>query len=413
MAKQGLLESIINHYLESPDFNGYPLRNIESYDTQELEKLISDELVEAVSFDDCLNPYIKALDFQLSFITQKLNISEKKEKTVLYPTRKALSEVTGTQAKPYMSELMHGEPQLKIIYFNPQIVVMYINNPQYNHCFYGYRGNISVKEEFYSLQSGTTEYIGDYGIAYSREGKPYRAVGVYLYDLYRLSEQQQMRWKSFELPDQANYVINKRFLEETLNVEWTDDIWIFDALLVEMEIVNNCCRAIGIPEMFKKIYPIGDYDRPIGYITIFMPTKKYYNDFIMALEKLLINNLNTETFLTSGPYIRPATKYNSEEKEKGTLALLSEWITQNTTPKDNIKKYIVNPLWEIRKIRQKPAHKLDVDEYNLDYITKQIDIIKGAYTAIELIRVRLSRHPNCKDVIIPKSISEPDHVITY
>lgn len=195
--------------------------------------------------------------------------------------------------------------------------------------------------------------------------------------------------------------------------EWLDEIWIFDALLLEMETINAMCKAINIPAMFKKTYSVDEDSRPIGYTTILLPTKKNFYDFINVLEKLIINNLDSKTFTSESFAIRQVNGFCDDGKEKGTLVLLSEWLYENTSPKDIIDECIILPLKFIRKARQHPAHELDVDEYNLDYYTKQTDIIKTAYIAIAAIRLRLSKHPRCLRVVVPKPLQNPDNIMTY
>lgn len=414
MENKELLDSIVDYYLTSPDYNGLPLVSLDGYNANDLDDLICKGMVEAVSFDDCLNPHIRRFDFQITTEIQIRNLRQKgADEVVLFPTKKALSSAVVDPSEPYSSELKRGEAQLKMIFFDPQIIVVYITNPRYINFFYGHRGYISMREEYYDPEKDKGELVGDYAVAYKYGDKPERAIGVSLRELGNLSSRQQMRWKSFELPEQSNYVVNKRYAEEMLNGEWSNETWIFDALLDEMGIINTLCEAIGIPPMFLKTYSRFEEERPIGYITLLVPTKRYFYEFIVSLEKLLISNLNPKTFTTEGPHVRPVYKLDSDGKEKGTLALLSDWMISNTSPKDNIDEFITGPLRKIRKTRQMPAHRLDVDDYNLDYITDQVDIIKTAYTAIGAIRLRLSKHPNCRGIIKPMTNSDLDNIITY
>lgn len=414
MDKKELMDSIVDYYLTSPDFNGISLVRLNGYNTNDLEDLIRDGMVEAVSDRDCLNPFIRRFNFNVPVATQIANIRhEGVGVVVLYPTKDALINTTVDPTKPYSAELKRGEAQLKMIFFDPQIVVMYITNPRYVNFFYGHRGYISKREEYYDPDNDQGELVGDYAIAYKYGEKPERAIGVALRELGNLSSRQQMLCKGFELSEQSKYVVNKRYAKEMLNGEWSNETWIFDALLDEMAIINTLCEAIGIPPMFLKTYSRFEEERPIGYITLLVPTKRYFYEFIVTLEKLLISNLNPKTFTTEALYIRPVYKLDSDGKEKGTLTLLSDWMISNTSPKDNIDEFITAPLRKIRKTRQLPAHKLDVDDYNLDYITDQVDIIKTAYTAIGAIRLRLSKHPNCRGIIKPMTNSDLDNIITY
>ena len=127
MGNAEVLEAIVTRYLDSPDFKGLPLAELGDFDTQELVNLISDELVEAVSFDDCLNPYIRAYYLRVSLESQIANVKERREGTVLYPSKKALLSAPKNPAEPYLEELIKGEPQNKIIFFKPEIIMIYLN----------------------------------------------------------------------------------------------------------------------------------------------------------------------------------------------------------------------------------------------------------------------------------------------
>jgi len=413
MSNKGLLEVITKYYITSRDFNGLPMNSLQNFVMIDLEKLISDGFVEAVSFEDCLNPFIRAYEYNIKTEDQIQNVRIRKNSTVLFPTKKALTRIVTSTSKPYTAMLEKGEIQYKIIFFEPQIIELYSTNPQYINHFFGYRGLISVHEEHYNAEGGTNEYIENYGMAYKYGEKVDRAIGVFLRDISRLSDKQQKRWESYEVHDQTSCVVAQRFVRELVYGEWLDDIWIFDALLLEMETINVMCKAMDIPAMFKKFYSVDEDARPIGYTTILLPTKRNFYDFINVLEKLIINNLDSQTFTSEGFAIRHVNKFNDDGKEKGTLVLLSEWLYENTSPKDIINECIILPLKFIRKARQHPAHELDVDEYNLDYYTKQTDIIKTAYGAIAAIRLRLSKHPRCFNVVVPKPLQNPDNIKTY
>lgn len=58
MNKTELLEYIISFYLYSSDFNGAPIYNIENYNQADMFDLIDDGLVETISENEAINPYI-------------------------------------------------------------------------------------------------------------------------------------------------------------------------------------------------------------------------------------------------------------------------------------------------------------------------------------------------------------------
>lgn len=51
-----------------------------------------------------------------------------------------------------------GEAQFQIVYFNIEILERYINNPKYLIIDYGYRGEICLKDEYWS-EDQESEYV--------------------------------------------------------------------------------------------------------------------------------------------------------------------------------------------------------------------------------------------------------------
>lgn len=60
-------------------------------------------------------------------------------------------------------------------------------------------------------------------MAYERDNpKINRAVAVFVRDLSRLSSNTQMRWKSYELPNQNEYVVEAGFYKNEILGEFVD-----------------------------------------------------------------------------------------------------------------------------------------------------------------------------------------------
>jgi len=90
MENNGLLKTVIDYYLESADFNGLPIYQIENYDVNKMAKLIEDGFIEAISEKDVLNPHIRGFDLNLSIEHQIKNAQSTDSHTCFYPTEKAL-----------------------------------------------------------------------------------------------------------------------------------------------------------------------------------------------------------------------------------------------------------------------------------------------------------------------------------
>lgn len=199
--KEKLLNEVINFYLGSSSFNGLPIYDIDDYDIEAMVELINEGMVEAISEKDVLNPHIKGFELGLSKKHQIENAKDVDSHTCFYPTDKALEKVKVDYQRPYTALMQNGKAQFDIIFFDVEILERYNNNPRFLIMDNGYRGCISVKDEFYE-ESGENEYIKDYGMAYIDGEKLNRAIGVFVIDLAKLSPRIQMLWKGFELEDQ-------------------------------------------------------------------------------------------------------------------------------------------------------------------------------------------------------------------
>lgn len=314
--KKKLLKEIINFYLNSGRFNGLPIYEIDEYDAEIMAELINEGMVEAISERDVLNPHIKGFELALSKEHQIENAKNVNSYTCFYPTEKALENVEVDYQRPYTALMQNGKAQFDIIFFDVEILERYNNNPKFLIFDNGYRGCISIKDEFYD-ESGENEYIKDYGMAYIDGEKLNRAIGVFVIDLVRLSPRIQMLWKGFELENQKNCKINAGFIENLLEGRWVTQHWIFHALLEEMRIINAQCEKMELPNLFLHVYGIGYNEMPEGYRSILLPTIKNYYDFVLVMEKLIVHNISIKTFQKDSLCIEKIERKDENGKDKG------------------------------------------------------------------------------------------------
>ena len=413
MDKETVLNEIISFYLESHDFNGLPVYNMKFYDYDILCELIDEGLVIVLSDKEVLNPHIKSFDFDIPLDRQKENVSSKVNYSVLYPTEKALESIPPDHAKPYSDLLQKGEEQFKIIYFDIEILERYNNNPKFLIMDNGYRGDIYVKDEFSEDETLVSEYIKNYGMAYIEGDILDRAVGVFVCDLAKLSSQKQMMWKGFELLDQTKCQISPGFVKNLIRGEWVDEIWIFHALIEEMKIINEQCEHMKIPKLFNKTFGTHYSEMPEGYRNILLPTLKNYYDFVLVLEKIVVHNISYKTFQKDALFIRSIERKDESGKDKGSLAMLEEWLIKNIRTPEDISEIIIKPLKNIRQIRQKPAHELISNQYDVMLYRKQLDLMSETYAAIRAIRLFFSNHPLAKDVEVPEYLLTGHDIANY
>ncbi len=413
MKKETVLNEIIKHYIRSHDFNGLPVYNMKYYDYNILCELIDEGLIEVLSEKEVINPHIKGFDLNIPANRQKENIFNKENYSVLYPTRKALESIPLDYTKPYSVLMQKGEKQFKIIYFNIEILERYVNNPKFVIMDNGYRGNIYVKDEYIDDKAIEDEYIKDYGMAYIDGKDLERAVGVFVCDLAKLSSQKQMLWKGFELPNQRKCKINAGFVDNLIKGEWVMETWIFHALIEEMKVINEQCEHMGIPKLFNKTFGIHYSEMPEGFRNILLPTLKNYYDFVLVLEKIIVHNISYKTFQKDTPHIRGIDRKDESGKDKGSLGMLEEWLSKNIRTQENLTVLIIKPLRNIRTIRQKPAHELISNQYDVTLYQKQFDLINDTYTAIRAIRLFFANHPLAKDVKIPEHLISGTDIVNY
>jgi len=411
--KEKILKIITDYYLNSGDFNGFPLYYFDKNYTDLICQLIDEGKVEVLSSAFVINPHIKAFRLNIDKEEQKKEVINNGDSVVLYPTEKYLKELNLNSEKPFTKMLLEGQGQLKIVFFKIEILETYFQDPRYKVFWYDYRGSIVVSDEFYD-ENLESEYIKDFGLGYHKE-KLYeeRVVGVFLGDLAELSLNAQLKWKANYLENQQDYFINDGFYKNLILGEWVDEVSIYDAILDEMIIINKMCENMGIPHLFRKTYEPHTFEKPEDYRIMFLPTLKNYYSFVLVLEKIIIHNINYKTFITTAKYIKPVERKDGKGNLKHSLNMMSEWLKQNISTNEDIDKLIINPLKSIRKIRQVPAHEIYSNQYDKLLYKKQNEIILETYKAIRSIRLFFANYPGNQDIEIPEYLITGEKIRIY
>lgn len=406
-----VLQEIINYYLQSQDFNGLPIYRMENYNKEVLFKLIDNDFIEVISEREVLNPHIRGFSLNIPKKIQKENVSDKKSHSCLYPSEKALEDIEVDYNRPYTTLMQKGKEQFDIIFFNIEILERYINNPKFVIMDGGYRGTIYMHDEY--EEEDNSDYIKDYGMAYS-DGEVFkRAVGVFLIDLTNLSPKIQMLWKAFELDNQDNYKINSGFVRNLIYGEWTTDYWIFHALIDEMKIINKQCQTMEINPLFSQTYGTHYSEIPEGYRNILLPTMKNYYDFVLVLEKMFVHNISIKAFQKDSFLIEKIDRRNEKGEIKGSLTMLSEWLNKNIKTYISIDETIISPLKKIRKIRQIPAHQLTDNSFDVSLYNKQNELVIETYKSIRFIRLLFSNHPATESIKIPDYLFTGENIVIH
>lgn len=404
---QKILDKVIKKYIESDDFNGYPVSCLKKQFGLNNEKaktvihdLIKSRHIDVMFGDIHPNAHIKAFsDTTAEKQIDTLKELEFSEDFCLYPSKETLAKTKSLNdysQEPYRKQLATGCGQFDFCVFDLSVLECYRNDPRYYYQVNFISGKISVTNEHFESKSMAEHdkiVLETFGFAYDKDLN--RAVAVFLRYLYRLSPEHQQRWKGKELS--GSYHLNPDYLNNSMGY-WTQlKMPIFEAFNKEMITINEMAQLIGKPPLFKNTYQNNDYDKSFGFLL--RPTQFAFNDFVLLLDKLMSDNLNHDFFNQDldlkEDHLRKDGKV--EVIKKGTIVLLREWLNLYFNPKDpEPLELMLSTFKKVRKLRQKPAHSIQEDEFNQKYLKDQRLLIDEAYDAVRTLRLVLAGHPEVK-----------------
>lgn len=414
MNKSELLQKIVEYYLKSGSYNGVPLYTIGNDTNTEnlLCQLVDDGEIEILSENEAINPHIKAFDIVIDKECQKKYIRDSSAFSVAYPSEQALRATDIDSTMPYTGMLRKGMKQFEIIFFDIEILERYANNPKFLIMDYGYRGSIYPEDQYLEDDGIDSEYVKNYGMAYIDGPVFKRAIGVFVYDLSKMTAKKQQLWRAFELQNKCH--IHPGFVKNLIIGEWVTEMWVFHAIIDEMKAINSLCEAMNIPPLYNHTYGTHFSEMPEGYRNILLPTKKNYYDFVLVIEKMLVHNISYKTFTVDGSNVKSVERQDNNGANKGSLQMLEEWLCLNTTESlEDIQRVIVSPLKKVRKVRQVPAHELTSNEYDVKYYTEQFNLINDLYCSLASIRNLLSTNPVTKGVKLPDYLTDGTQIVNY
>tara|TARA_R110001583_G_scaffold78317_2_gene212361 strand:- start:1230 stop:2564 length:1335 start_codon:yes stop_codon:yes gene_type:complete len=416
---------VFSFFCDSSDYNGIPLRQVSedlNLDYEESIDLIK-ELVksEIVSIQSSTNPHIigfkhHPVESQLDILEHAKSIKVEKqpfgnfelaiEQTeypiCLYPTPKYAKEnrdIDNYGYAKYSVELALSEPQMSFRFFETDILERYSNEPRFDFEFNDFSGQISCKYDDEGnpiLREEDQIFLKSFGLGFDSTGA--RVVAVMLCDLGKLSSEHQVAWSTKEIPYAECKVLEDYFNNLILG-QWITSKSVFTALIDEINAIYKLTDSIfGVP-LFRK--DLDDEHRPKNFTFFFSPTSKNYYDFINLLDKYISENINKSFFEGSLELeeLKPVGDNIVERVQKGTLRLLEEWVAQSFRfPDDSFPKKILKPLKDVRRERQKPAHKVIENNYDPKFIDKQKKIVEACYISIGSLRRNLQTHPKAESV---------------
>lgn len=380
--KNNLLDTIYRFFVESSDYNGIPMSNLNGFSLEELCSLLTELIDEdkvcliAQSHDE--NPHINRFGF-VPKAEQTLFLSYFKgiEPVCLYPSPAYLSSNRNIEKftlMPFAKMMALGQPQFRSCHFQYDILMHYAFNPKMRFKFNDYQGEIKSAEDIDKRQNIN---LNTFGIG--RCGSNFTIVSFPRY-LSRLSSMHQVLWYG-HLMNNDDCKTLQQYQNNLFRVSWSFPNTVYRSILEEMHNINELTEIALGHKFFRTVYDKNDLE---GFDMLPFPSLNSYNDFLLLIEKVVISNIDDDFF--NGLI----ETYESNGKKKGTLACLKEWMEK--VCKNGII-YIHKPLHDVRKLRQTPAHKIQSNEYSHEYLIKQNKLCNDVYWALNSFRLLLLSHP--------------------
>jgi len=195
--------------------------------------------------------------------------------------------------------------------------------------------------------------------------------------------------------------------------DWDDGGSLFTAFLEEQHLINEMSRLMGRSGLFRKEFR-GD-SRPNGFGFLVRPTRVELNSFIHLLDKLLSDNINIEFFKGEVDLETETPRQDGKivVRRKGSLQLLEEWLKKthkcaDTKPRDEMVAVFKN----VRQRRQRPAHAIDEDVFDQQYLKDQRQLMIDMYKAVRTLRLILGQDPSSRSCEVPSWL-QSEKIWTY
>ena len=403
VVKNQLLDDIIKFYLNSGDFNGLAFRpdTIETVITEAI-KLTEQGLIQVVTEDDYLNPHIRPWQSRRSTDDQVKSLASLKDAgeyglTCLYPTHKGMKGVRLPKRyneRPYEKELAKGTGVLELVYFTPDVLEFYRNDPRY-HCRIGdFSVYMSVNDDVYGdngepdKDKVSLEHAGfAYDLSNFDKNDPdspiIRRLAVFVGDMARLSPEHQQRWKTFQVYETG---VNPHPVWITNQMGgWTDDIGTFQRFFAELANINSLYQLAFGQNLFSTI------EKPDEMGWILRASQKEWDEQVVLLDKLLSDNVRHEALNAAS-----VPRKDAGGVDMGSLQRLQE-LMQMTKLNPELIQSILKPIRDVRSARQKPAHAIRTNLSDKTFVHKQVALMGQLNHSLIGLRTWLSSHPNANE----------------
>lgn len=279
-------------------------------------------------------------------------------------------------------ELMKNYSPFHILFFDCELMHLFLNNPNYHFRWNGYRGYVYSNED-----AKMSVNLRDLCLCYDLE-KNIPVIGIFITDLMKNSALEQTILRPYVFENELNkYEFHPNNFKNLFEGNWleTCETDIYSVILVGIKIINFIFNKKYGVKIFKNEYSNENLQ---FFMPIFYPTKINYFNFLMETSKILIENINSRALkiLIRNRYnsMRNNSSFSLEElvnfKELKTFkTYFSQYEKMNEQTFIELEK-----IWEIRT---EPAHKIFNNDINIEYYNQQDKLLQNIYRIIcDIIR---------------------------
>lgn len=395
-----LVQTIIDHYLHSGDFNGYAYRDaVERFSAKEVLQALMDESL--ILLDESLqpNPFIKFWrGVGKSSDDDILGVA------CLYPTGKALADIDlrSHDFTRYQERLARGDGQMEFEIFETHVLDTYLQDPRNEITRYDYGFDIIPHASQAPIQHIARAFnVTDDGVLSDT------ACAIQLRYLAQLTERDAARLHSFEHATSADFTVHPDWVRVHLSAEFPEGITPFRWFAEALECINaQLTNAYG-HGIFKTTQTVNAFD----WLTV--PTVSEYNAFCAAADKLFADNIDSKGL----DAIYAPTENAKGEELTGTMSRFKQWfinlriVINDKAPGENSAHELFRPFGEIRKTRSKHSHRATENEYDPGLYEQQQDLIMRACRSLHAMIGIIQEHPKNKALAIPERLRALPDVI--
>jgi hypothetical protein len=224
--------------------------------------------------------------------------------------------------------------------------------------------------------------------------------------LHRLSPEHQRLWQAREVTHET--FLHPDYFRTSILGDFPERLSIYEAFIVELQVINRMADAMGRSPLFRKAYE-GE-QRPREFASLLRPTARQYADFVLLLDKLISDNIDTAFFRNDVPFEDDEQRSDGkiEVKRRGSIRILDAWLAIKFRMKEDPAplREMIDTFREIRRLRQRPAHAIDENTFSQRYLHEQRELMIRAYGAVQTLRLIFANHQKCSTVEVPDWLSE-------